>query len=324
MSKSIRFLVLAVATALLPTAALAEAASTPEMRASLVITSTGSSAVALSSEGFELTTSGEQVQLTTTGSWVLLALIAQKPRTLPSRTADVFMKMQLTRPSGCAADGHCVGPNGYSSIHYWEGNRGYGSTLGNSPLRYPPGRYTAYLLTNPGSRATATIKARGAKPGSARVTASVRVPATARLASTSGVYSTYHRARADFRLRNPGFTFNRVWSMDDSAAAAGTGDLQLCTVNPEHPENQGALPPQDSPTCIAGGQTLGLTSPRSTSTTCDGGPGVDVSPSAPRDFDCGSVEHLSPGWYSVYMDGHRSGLRPVIGSVAIVFEFLRL
>ena len=253
----------------------------------------------------------------------MLALVEQEPKRLPTSTAQLFMKVQLKRPAGCAADRHCVGPNGYSDIYYSEAARGYDSYLDYAPLRYPAGRYTAYLLTNPGSKATAVIKASGAKPGTARVRAAIGVPASAHLSSDRGDLSTVLGARADFRLRGPGFTLNRMWSMDDTAAAIGTGELELCTA-PSDPEDQGLFPPQDSNTCIAGGGTLGLSSPRSRSTTCDGGPGLDASPSAPRDFDCGSSGYLSRGWYSVFMDGHRSGLRPVIGSISVAFEFLRL
>jgi hypothetical protein len=150
------------------------------------------------------------------------------------------------------------------------------------------------------------------------------VPAKGLVARTASQLTAAHHSRLDVRLRGAGFALSRVWSIDDSTSEIGTGDLAVCTSRPESFESQGIVPPSDTSSCIAGGSTFGLLQPQSTATTCDGGPGVDTSLSGPRDFDCGTSDYLPAGSYSVFMDGHRSGLRPAVGSVSVAFEFLTL
>jgi hypothetical protein len=130
---------LAASSCLLSQSDIARAATTAELRSSFVITSTGPAAVALTTQAFELTTSGEQVQLSTTGSWVMFMLITQAPRALPGQGESDFTKIQLGRPAGCASDGHCVRPEGYSSLSYSFHNVGSAPFGEYRPLSYPAG-----------------------------------------------------------------------------------------------------------------------------------------------------------------------------------------
>lgn len=128
----------------------------------VVVTSTGTAAAALLvPEPFELTPGADGITLRSS-TWAALALVYQPdPRTAPGRPYLVG-HLQLPAPAGCSSGPapRCADARGLVLTSYFEQSRvGGGGFAGRAPktvLRYPAGRYVAYLFTAPGHRVQMT------------------------------------------------------------------------------------------------------------------------------------------------------------------------
>jgi len=291
------------------------------------ITSVGSAAVSVVTGAFTLSGSPGAVHLTTTGGWVALLIVEQKKGGYPfdngyraANSLDVFGKA----PHGCTDDGNCYGVAGYRTA-YRESRSTTPRPNAHRDVHFPAGRYVAYLLTDPGARASAVVTA-GGVAGRATMHATRPVRALTSLQRSSALARVQHQSSFPFVLRRPGAVFARVWSVDSHAVPGGDGQFALCLTR----GLEQAEPPLRDATCPAelvplAGAVPVLPTPPEGAATCGGGAGVSLPGSnASNASGCGlDFLRLEPAGYRSRWAVGRSGLTPAAGYVGVALEYLK-
>jgi hypothetical protein len=284
------------------------------------ISGVGSAAVRVDTRPFTLSSSPDAVQLSTTGTWAALFLVEQKRGRYPfdqryaaANSLDVLVRA----PHGCAADGYCYARGGFRTA-FRESGSSTAHPYDWRDVHFPEGRYVAYLLTDPGARATAVLRVKGLA-GRTSLTATRPVRAVASLARQTASGRVQAQGDVPMVLRRPGGAFARAWSIDARVMPFGDGQFSLCLTRGV----EGTETPMRDVTCPAElhaflGPVRPLPDAPDGAATCQFGAGDAVNSTG-----CGmDFVRLEPGGYRSRWTAGRSGLSPAAGYVGIALEYL--
>jgi len=217
---------LACVTALTSAHAVSEASAVATAAGENRFTSSGATAVPLLvNRPFELSTSLPGVTLAYSGSWAGFFVVRQDSNRRPPSSPWMFGVLLQAPPAGCAS--HSSGRGACSDGHGLRVAINSPQSVSGRVGRFPAGRYVAYLLTSPGSHASATWAVKG-WPGSMIAVGHVPVQDVwqATQTSSNGVSAT-HTGTAVQRLKRFGAFFDITWA----ATTPGTfesADWSLC------------------------------------------------------------------------------------------------
>lgn len=194
-------------------------AETPRQLSGLTrITGVGTVAVQLEASTFTL--QPDAVTLSTTGQGAALVLVRDgEGNPFHNLAVDVL----AAKPNGCADGGPCSAARGFVATFH----EGTSPSAPWSGAAYAAGRYTAYLIGQPGRRVIATIRA-GGLSGTSTVKASRFFSGKLTVTRNADPLRAQLTGSSTFRSYGPAAIFQFLWTVDAGTLPTYSNDMQLC------------------------------------------------------------------------------------------------
>jgi hypothetical protein len=293
-------------------AGVAQSSSPARLAGVTTITGVGAVAVPLQAAAFTLRPGSAGVTLATTGKAAALVLArVGGAHAFQNLAVDVLG----AKPNGCADNGVCGSREGFVGSF----REGMTSAAPWSDAHFAGGRYVAYLITEPGKRVTATIRAQGLS-GTSAIRATTRVRAQLTRQRVSDAIRAQTDGSASFRTFGPTGIFQFLWTADAGTLPVYNHQMQLCLDR----AGEGATPAPDQ-ACMADGSVrpplLGGTSQGTGGCYSQA---VAQGPGKTEPGYCSSLHPLLPrDTYVSRWSAARTGQDPAVGYLGIALEYER-